>query len=203
MPGSMGVLAAFWALIFSATMRAQSEIEAVDHGDVGSVEDAFEIVGEGNVLRHEDVGRDAGGGGVGCEGSGGVACAGDGKVLEAIVFGHGDGEAEAAGFECAGGVGSLLFDIEAGVALAVNEGSPTFAEGHRGARPEGRYCSATCRDLRGTRRRRAAISSRFAVFLSLLHVIADIEGTGTERANGLGGVGRKVMVTAGTFERND
>ena len=103
--------------------------EAVDQGDVGAVDDAFEIVGEGTSLRHEDVGFDAGGGGVGGEGSGGVAGGGNGEVLEAVMLGHGDGEAEAAGFEGAGGVGALFLDEEAGVALAVEHGSPAFAEG--------------------------------------------------------------------------
>ena len=107
--------------------------EAVDHGDVGTVDDALEVVGEGYVLRHEDVGGDAGGGGVGSERAGGVACTGDGEVLEAVVFGHGDGEAEAAGLEGAGGVGSLLLDVEAGVPLAVEHRGPAFAEG------DGRY----------------------------------------------------------------
>ncbi len=52
--------------------------EAVDHSDVGAVDDAFDVVGEWDVLRHEDVGLDAGGSGVRGEGSGGVACGGDG-----------------------------------------------------------------------------------------------------------------------------
>ena len=50
-------------------------------------------------------------------------------MLEAVVTGHGDGESEAAGFEAAGGVGSFFFDVEAGVALAVEERRPAFAEG--------------------------------------------------------------------------
>ncbi len=100
--------------------------EAVDHGDVGSVDDALDVVGEGDVLGHEDVGLDIGGGGVGGEGSGGVACGGDGEVLEAVVLRHGDGEAEAAGLEGAGGVGSLFLDVEAGVALAVQHGASSL-----------------------------------------------------------------------------
>ncbi len=78
------------------------------------------------------MGGHAGGGSVGGERTGCVACAGDGKVLETVVSGHGDGEAQAAGFEGAGGVGSLLLDIEAGVALAVEHGRPALAEGDRG-----------------------------------------------------------------------
>ena len=128
----MGVLASLLGLHVFADHAGAVGDEAVDHGDVGSVDDAFEVVGEGDVLRHEDVGGDAGGGGVGGEGSGGVACAGDGEVLEAVVFGHGDGEAEAAGFEGAGGVGAFFLDVKAGVALAVEHGRPAFAEGDGG-----------------------------------------------------------------------
>ena len=106
--------------------------EAVDHVDVGAVDDAFEVVGEGDVLRHVDVGGDAGGSGVGGEGSGGVAGRGDGEVLQAVVASHGDGHRKAAGLEGAGGVGALLLDEEAGVALAVQHGGPALTEGDGG-----------------------------------------------------------------------
>ena len=66
--------------------------EAFDHVDIGSVDDAFEVVGERDILRHVDVGGDAGGGGVGGERSGGVACGGYGEMLQAVVLRHGDGE---------------------------------------------------------------------------------------------------------------
>ena len=124
-----GVLASFCALMRSPTMRAQSEMRPSIMIDVGSVDDAFDVVGEGDVLGHEDVGGDSGGGGVGGERSGGVACGGDGEVLEAVVLRHGDGEAEAAGLEGAGGVGAFFLDVEAGVALAVEHGRPALAEG--------------------------------------------------------------------------
>ncbi len=104
--------------------------EAVDHGDIGTVDDAFEVVGKRYVLRHEDVSGDASGGRVGSERAGGVACTGDGEVLEAVVFGHGDSETEATGLEGAGGVGSLFLDVEAGVTLAVEHRGPAFAEGN-------------------------------------------------------------------------
>ena len=71
----------------------------------------------------------SGGGGVGCECSGGVACGGDGEVLEAVVLRHGDGEAEAAGLEGAGGVGSFFLDVEAGVALAVEHRASSLRRG--------------------------------------------------------------------------
>ena len=176
--------------------------EAVDHGDVGTVEDALKVVGEGDVLRHEDVGGDAGGGGVGCEGSGGVACAGDGKVLEAIVFGHGDGEAEAAGFEGAGGIGSLLLDIEAGVALALEEGGPAFAEGDGGYVGKN-ACVAPHAEAGGGGGSAGGDFIAYCSLFELVHVVADIEGAAAEGAEGLGGVGGKVVVTAGAFERSD
>ena len=101
--------------------------EAVDHGDVGAVDDALEIVGEGDVLRHEDVSGDAGGGSIGGERSGCVARAGDSKVLQTIVFRHGYGEAEAAGLEGAGRIGALFLDKKARVALAAEKRGPAFA----------------------------------------------------------------------------
>ena len=41
--------------------------DAVDHGDVGAVDDPFEVIGQRDVLRHEDVCGDARGRGVGSE----------------------------------------------------------------------------------------------------------------------------------------
>ena len=177
--------------------------EAVDHGDVGSVDDAFEVVGEGDVLRHEDVRVDAGGGGVGGEGSGGVAGGGDGEVLEAVVFRHGDGEAEAAGFEGAGGVGAFFLDEEAGVALAVEHGRPAFAEGDGSRRQEGRRRSATCRGWQGDGGGVGGDVSRLRGLLERVHVVADVEGPGAEGAEGLRGVGGEVMMTSRAFKRSN
>ena len=53
-------------------------------------------------------------------------------MLQAVVFGHGDGEAEAAGLEGAGRVRSLFLDVKARVALAVEHRRPAFAEGDGG-----------------------------------------------------------------------
>ena len=47
--------------------------EAVDEGHVGAVGDALDLIGEGDVLGHEDVGFDPGGCGVGGNGSSSVA----------------------------------------------------------------------------------------------------------------------------------
>ena len=155
--------------------------EAVDHGDVGAVDDAFEVVGEGDVLWHEDVGGDAGGGGVGGESSGGVACGGNGEMLEAVVLRHRDGEAEAAGFEGAGGVGSLFLDVEAGVALAVEHRRPAFAEGDGGDVGEdaGVAPHAQAGGAGG-----GAGGDFFTLrrVLELVHVVTDVEGAGAERA---------------------
>jgi hypothetical protein len=123
-------------------------------------------------------------------------------MLEAVVLGHGDGEAESASFEGAGGVGSFFFDVEAGVALAVEHRGPAFAEGDWGyvrqdagvaphAEARGRGCGAGCDvfTLRG--------------FFKLVHVVADKERAGAEGAKCLGSFSRDVMVATRTFERGD
>ena len=134
---SRGVWAIALGFDFFADEAGAVGDEAVDHVDVGAVEDAFEVVGEGDVLGHEEVGVDAGGGGVGGEGTGGVAGGGDGEVFEAVVGGHGDGHAEAAGLEGAGGVVAFFLDEEAGVAAGADHGGPAFAEGDGGDGTDG------------------------------------------------------------------
>ena len=47
--------------------------EAIDQSDVSTVENGFDIIGEGDVFGHEDVGFDLCGGGVGSQGTGGVS----------------------------------------------------------------------------------------------------------------------------------
>ena len=173
--------------------------EAVDHGDVGAVDDAFEVVGQGDVLRHEDVSGNSSGGRVGGERTGGVASAGDGKMLKTIVLRHGDGEAEAACFEGAGGVRTLFLDVEAGIAFAVEQGGPTFAEGDGGYVRQ----NAGIAPHAEAGRRGGGPGSDFVTFCGLfegVQVVTDIEGAGAKRANGLGSVGRDVVVTARAFE---
>ncbi len=73
---------------------------------------------------------DSGGGRVGLRGRRRRCSAGgDGQVLQAVVLRHGDGETEAACLEGSGGVSSLFFDVEAGVALAVDHRRPALTEG--------------------------------------------------------------------------
>ncbi len=176
--------------------------EAVDHGDVGSVDDAFEVVGEGDVLRHEDVGGDASSGRVGRERSGSVACAGDGEMALAIVFGHGDGEAEAAGLEGACGVGALFLDVEARVTLAVDHGGPAFAERDWGYI---RQDTGVAPHAKAGGRGGCAGGDVFTQggLFELADVVADVKGAGAEGADSLRGFGGDVVVAAGTFERSN
>ncbi len=89
-----------------------------------------------------------------------------------------------------------------GVALAVDERGPAFAESdggyvgkdagvtpHAEAGGSGGSTGGDLFPLRG--------------FLELIHVIAHIEGASTERADGLRGFGRDAMVTAGTLKKSN
>ena len=102
--------------------------EAVDQGDVSAVVVALDAVRHGNIFGHEDVGFEAGGGGVGGEGSGGVSGGGDGEFFQAEVARHGNAGGQAAGFERAGGVEAFVLDEDAGKLAAGEHGSETFAE---------------------------------------------------------------------------
>ena len=110
-------------------------------------------------------------------------------MLKAVVFGHGDGEAEAAGLEGAGGIRAFFLDVEAGVALAVEHWGPALTEGNRGcvgqdagiaphaeARWAGCGAGGDVFTLRG--------------LLELVHVVADVERACAEGAEGLRSVGR-------------
>ncbi len=123
-------------------------------------------------------------------------------MLEAVVFGHGDGEAQATCFEGSGRIGSFFFNVEAGVAFAVEHGRPALAEGdgvyvgqHAGVAPHaearGRCCCAggDVFTLRG--------------LAELVHVVADIERACAEGAEGLWGVSRYVMVATRALERSN
>jgi len=176
--------------------------EAVDHGDIRAVDDAFEVVGEGHVLRHEDMGGDAGGGGVGGQGSGRVSSGGDSQVLEAIVLRHGHCHAEAAGFEGAGGIGALFLDVEAGVASGSNHGGPALAQGDGGY--VGKDILVAPHAERGRALRGVAggiVAVRGA--LEFGKVIADIKRAAV-RGEGLGSVGGETDAgVAGGLEKGD
>jgi len=110
-------------------------------------------------------------------------------MLEAEMFRHGDGEAEAAGFEGASGVGSFFLDVEAGVALAVEERRPAFAEG------DGGYVGQDAGVAPHAEARWAGCGAGGDVFtlrglLELVHVVADVERACAEGAEGLRSVGR-------------
>src|SRR5262249_19652840 len=87
---------------------------------------------------HEDVGFDAGSGGVGGEGAGGIAGRRDGDLFDAQLNAHGDGAGESASLEGGGGVEAFVLDPEelgsdAGSdAGGGDEGRPAFAEGDDG-----------------------------------------------------------------------
>ncbi len=160
--------------------------EAIDERDVCAVGDALHVVGDGDVARHEDVGFDAGGSGVGGERACGVAGGRDGELLQSVMAGHGDGQREAARLEGAGGVGAFFFEIHVAVAAAVEHGRPALAEGDgldvgqhgaiaphagggRGAcfgRRSGRVlrCPLPRRDRSGRRERRRSAGRESAVF---------------------------------------
>jgi len=115
------------------------------------------------------------------------------------VFGHGDGEAEAASLEGAGGVGSLFLDEEAGIALAVEEGSPAFAQSNGGYVGE----DAGVAPHAEAGGRSGGAGGDFITlrgFLEKVHVVADVEGASAQRADGLWGFRGDVMVTSGTLE---
>jgi hypothetical protein len=118
------------------------------------------------------------------------------------VFRHGNGEAEAAGFEAAGRVCSLFFDVEAGVALAVEHRGPAFAERDGGyvgedvrIAPHAQAGCGCCGFLRG--------GFTLGGLLELVHVVTDVEGAGAEGAEGLRGVGGDVVVAARALEVGD
>jgi hypothetical protein len=123
-------------------------------------------------------------------------------VLEAIVPGHGDSETQAAGFEGAGGVGSLLLDVETWVAPAVKHRRPAFAKSDRGyIGQDARVAPHTETGGRGGGAGSDFITLR-DVF-ELVHVVADIERACTKGTNGLGGISRDMVMTARTLEECD
>ena len=124
------------------------------------------------------------------------------------MAGHGDGHSQAPGLEGAGGVGALLFDEEAGIALAANHGGPALAEGDG---ENGVFGRAGGEDVAvaphaerggggsGVAGGVVAVSCLF----ELVHVVTDVEG-GAVRGEGLGRVRGEVDVgVAGGFEVGD
>ncbi len=79
-------------------------------------------------MRHEDVGFDAGSGGIGGESAGCVTGGGDRQFFQAVVASHGDGECESACFEGAGGIGAFFFEKNSGMAAAAKHRRPAFSE---------------------------------------------------------------------------
>ena len=63
-----------------------------------------------------------------CTGS--VSGGGDSKLAQSVVLRHGDSERKTSGLECAGWVIALFFYECSGVALAMQNRSPAFAEGY-------------------------------------------------------------------------
>jgi hypothetical protein len=123
-------------------------------------------------------------------------------MLETVVFRHGDGQAEAAGFEGAGGVRTFFFDVEAGVALAVEHGRPAFAES------DGSYVGqdagiAPHAEARGRGGRASGDVFTLCGLAELVHVVTDVERARAEGAEGLGSFGRDVMVATGALERSN
>ena len=84
--------------------------EAVDQRDVRAVVVALDAVGHRDIFRHEDVGFESGGGGVGGERSGGVSGRRDREFLQTEVTRHGDRGGESSGFERSGGIEAFVLD---------------------------------------------------------------------------------------------
>jgi hypothetical protein len=169
--------------------------ESVDQRDVRAVGHAFEVVGHGHIARHEDVGLDSRGGGVGGEGAGGVAGGGRGELLQSIMASHGDGHGHAAGFEAAGGIVGFFFNVEAGIAAAGKHGRPALAEGDGGG--VGEDIGVAPHGGLG------AAGGAGCGLLQRIEVIADVERSGAGGADGLGSVGGDVLMAAGTLEVGD
>ena len=122
--------------------------------------------------------------------------------MEAVVFGHGNGEAEAAGFEGSGGIGSFFLDVKARVALAVEHGRPTFTEGNGGYFGQNTGVAPHAEAGRGGGGAGGDIFTPDGLF-EMVEVVPDVKGAGAEGTDGLWGVGGNTVVTTRAFERND
>lgn len=119
---------------------------------------AFDDEGSGGVGGHEDVGLEAGPGGVGGQGAGRVSRARGGEFPQPKALGHGDGDGHATGLETRGRIDPLVFDVPPwSEAWRPVKGSEALAEGERRARRQDLPVSpqvgcAVAETLRGHRR---------------------------------------------------